>query len=177
MRLPRGSRIYGIHVVLPLDRAVCLCHLLITERDGLPRGVRIRIDRPTHLAGAVYGDGRSQHAHVQREGRGRLRDVYVINKDGTGSHNTKSGVRIDPVVADVLRGRGFDIAGTNEVRFLSGWHRRWLLPILVRLGVDGRSIVVCAEPFDGDPLANDSLELRLGDADDLSVVGDQHREH
>ena len=135
MKLPDGIRIQPLDVVLPEDHPVCLCHLTLSSKHGLPRGIRVRIERPTHLAGAVLLPERSRHAHIEeRAGKG-WRDIYVVNRDGTGSHGTPAGTVIDERIAEVLRQRGFAIGEDNRVGFLSRWHERWLLPLLRNEGV------------------------------------------
>jgi len=145
MRIQRGHRIAGLNILAPQDHPTCICQLILTDRHGLPSGVRVRIERPKHLAGSSVPQGQSRHAHVQERIRRNWRDVYVVNKDGSGSHGTRSGTAIDEQVAEVLRARGFDIPEDNRVRFLSKWHERWMLPILKREGLDTSTIVVVVE--------------------------------
>lgn len=159
MRLRAGSRGVELVVTAADDVPTCICHLWISQRHGLPRGVRIRIERPRHLAQSDVPEGHSKHAHVERLVRGNWHEVYAINKDGTGSHDTKTGTVIDAQVATVLRSRGFEIPEDNLVRFLSPWHVRWISRILVRAQLERRPAVVILElvpteydvPFAGLP--------------------------
>jgi hypothetical protein len=148
-----GSR----QLYVPLEAAdVCICHLVLDQRHGLPKRMRVRIDRPKHLAGKDIPVGKAQHAHVQQGRGGSWHDVLVVNQDGTASHNTPAGTEIPWQVADILRDRGFEIDADNRVKFLSAWHSQWIGRMVRNTGAAPRQIIVIVEaPFPVSLAAND----------------------